>query len=246
MALARSNAKADHARLTRLLLDKAWLDQLDPPQTAAGIDPRFLQLTQVLEVAAQYAPATLEASADNPLYLRSDYRLASLIEASAAAVKPGPRLIKLWRSQLKPTADELESTIHALVSSKSQAALRLLASAFAAKTFDTERVISWFRDPVLRNRQDARLLASLERLLAGKRLDAKRRFALIEALFEYRPTDWYIDPGPPPVPPQRADLTDASRARLRSIADRAVRNRLIDSQRRAQIEAELSSAKPSP
>jgi hypothetical protein len=240
IALARSKAEADHAQLAQMLLDKAWLDRLDPPETAVGIDPRFLQLTRVLEAAARHAPGVLEAPAGDALYLRSDYRRASLIAASAAATSPGPKLIELWRSQLDPEADELESTIEALVSSQSQAALRLLADAFTSDAFDTELVISWFRDPVLRHRQDAELLACLDRLLEGDRLDAKRRFTLVEALFEYRPTDWYIDTGPPPAPPARAALTEAARACLRSIADRAVREGLIDSKRRAQIGAELA------
>jgi hypothetical protein len=244
IALAQSKAEADHAQLADLLLDQVWLDRLDPPKTAAGIDPRFLQLTRVLEAAARHAPQVLEAAAGDALYLQSDYRRASLIEASAAAADPGHKLIGLWRSQLNPEADELESTIEALVSSRSAAAVRLLQEAFTSKAFDTGRVIGWFRDGVLRHRQDAELLAGLERLLEGNRLGRKRRFALVEALFEYRPADWYLGTGPHPVPPKRADLTDAARDRLRSIADRAVREKLIDSERRTAIEAELAPTAP--
>lgn len=244
IALAQSNAETDHEQLARMLLDRAWLDRLDPPRTAVGIDPRFLQLTRVLEAAARHAPQALEAPAGDALYLESDYRRASLIEASGAAASPGPKLIELWRSQLDPDADELGSAVEALVSSRSQAALGLLEDAFASTAFDTELVISWFRGPILRHRQDPQLLAALERMMEGPRLHAKRRFALVEALFEYRPNDWYIGTGPPPAPPLRADLTEAARARLRSIADRAVREKLIDCTQRARIESELAPVAP--
>jgi hypothetical protein len=245
IALAKSKADPDHTRLASMLVDKAWLDRLDPPRAAAGIDPRFLQLTPVLEAAAGYAPQTLEGPASSDLYRKSDYRRASLVVASGAAAKPGPKLVQLWRSQLDPEA-ELDATIRALVSSGSDAALQLLADAFASDAFDTELVISWFRDPVLRHRQDPQLLAALDRLLQGGKLNAKRRFALVEALFEYRPKDWYAPSEPPPAPPKRADLTNVARASLRAIADRAVRDGLIDSARRARIETELAPPPPTP
>ncbi len=244
IALAQSKTEADHLQLARLLLDQAWLDRLDPPKIAVQIDPRALQLTRVLEAAARHAPQILEGPAGDALYLRSDYRRASLIEASAAAAHPGPKLIELWRSQLNPEADELESTIDALVSSESPAAVRLLEEAFTSEAFDTEQVVAWFRGPVLRHRQDDELLAGLERILEGNRLGAKRRFALVEALFEYRPKDWYIGTGPPPAPPKRSDLTDEARVRLRSVADWALRDGLIPAARRTEIEAELAPTAP--
>jgi len=244
IALARSKAEADHAQLARMLVDKAWLDRLDPPETAAGIDPRFLQLTRVLKASAETAPQALETPAGDALYRKPGWRQAALIEASGAATDPGPKLIDLWRSQLKRKAVELETTVRALVNSGSRAAVGLLEDAFASDAFGDELVFAWFRDPVLQHRQDPELLAGLERLLQGGRLRAKRRAALIEVLFEYRPTDWYLSPDSLPTPPKRADLTDAARARLRAIADRAVREGLIDSARRAQIEVELAPPAP--
>jgi hypothetical protein len=243
IVLAQSKSDTDHGKLRKLLLDKNWLDQLDPPGTAVGIDPRFLQLTQVLRVTAQNTPATLEGPAGDALYLRSDYRKAALIEASGAATNAGPKLMALWRSQLHPDADELQSTVHALISNQNPEALTLLADVFSSEAIDTDVVIAWFRGPVLEHRQDAELLGCLEGLLEGNRLDPKRSAGLVEAIFDYRPSDWYITTGRPPAPPSRADLTEAARARLRSIADSALRRKLIDSRRRAQIETELGTAR---
>ncbi len=244
IALARSKSKADHTKLGQLLVDKAWLDQLDAPTVAQGIDPRFLQLTRVLKVAAREAPRTIEVPAGHLLYRQSVWRRAALIEASGAVTKPGPKLIELWRSQLKPQADELETTIRALVQNQSQPALSLLEEAFASRAFSDELVISWFRDPVLQHRQDLKLLTSLEQMLKAGLLTAKRKAALVEVIFEYRPLDWYISTDKPPIPPKRSELTEAARRRLRSIADMAAKDRLIDPVRRVEIEIELLPPNP--
>lgn len=244
IALARSKSKADQMQLGKLLIDKGWLDRLDPPTVAQGIDPRFLQLTSVLKVAAKEAPRTIEVSAGHPLYRQPGWRQAALIEASGALSKPGPKLIKLWRSQLKPQADELETTIRALVQNQSPPALSLLEEAFSSSAFSDELVISWFRDPVLQHRQDLKLLTSLERMLKAGRLTAKRKASLVEVIFDYRPLDWYISTDKPPIPPRRSELTEAARRRLRSIADMAAKERLIDQGRRAEIETELLPPNP--
>ena len=244
MILAESGAAQDRARLGSILLDEAWLDRLDPPQVAMGIDPGALQLTRVLSSVADKAPELLEPIARSTLYRGSGYRLAALIVASSAAANPGPGLVGLWRDQLDPESDELDTTIRTLASNGSPAAVSLLEGAFASEAFDTGLVISWFRDPVLRHRQDVALLDAVERLLRGRHLDAQRSFSLVEALFEYRPADWYVPTAAPPQPPARADLTEGARGRLRSIADLAQQAGIIDARRRAEIEAELISRVP--
>jgi hypothetical protein len=244
MILAESGAAQDRARLGSMLLDEAWLDQLDPPQVAMGLDPGALQLTRVLRSVADKAPELLEPIARSTLYRGSGYRLAALIEASSAAANPGPGLVGLWRDQIDPESDELDTTIRTLTSNGSPAAVSLLEGAFASEAFDTGLVISWFRDPVLRHRQDVALLDAVERLLRGRHLDAQRSFSLVEALFEYRPADWYVPTAAPPQPPARADLTEGARSRLRSIADLAQQAGIIDARRRAEIEAELISRVP--
>lgn len=242
--LAGSGAAEDRARLGALLLDATWLDRLDPPQAAAGIDPAALQLTAVLRAAARRAPEVLEGPAASPLYRMSDYRRAALLAASGEVSRPGPALISLWRDQLDPEADELETTVRALARGASRAGVRLLGEAFTSDAFDTQLVISWFRDPVLQQRQNPVLLAEVEDLLRSARLGPERRYALVEALFEYRPEHWYASAAAPPAPPSRGALGDDARQRLRAIADLAVGLGILSVGRRAQIEAEIASPPP--
>ncbi len=238
IAIAESSEPKDHERLARNLLDRAYLDRLDPPEVAMAVDPRFLQLTRVLHAVAGNTDVLDRLSAD-PLYSEPGPRQAALIEASAADRSPGAELIGLWRSQLDPEADELETTIMALVRNQSDAAMEVLGEALASKEFETELVLAWLRGPVIEHRQDERLLKGLMELLRTGTLGEHRRFGVIEALFEYRPQAWYFGTGEPPRPPERSKLTDEVRRTLREIADLAVREGVIDAARRAKIEKEL-------
>lgn len=244
IALAKSADKADHLRLGQMLLDKAWLDRLDPPNVAITLDPRALQLVPVLRAVAANIPESLEPVAASALYRESDYRRAALIQASGSAKKPGPKLVELWQSQLDPEADELEPTIVALVESGSTQSLTLLQEAFASESFEDDFVISWFHTAVLTHRQDEPLLAAIETLLRGNTLTAVRAKALVESLFEYRPQEWYIPTAKPPEPPARTALTPSSRARLLTIADLASHASLIDATRHESIKAELAPPPP--
>lgn len=151
---------------------------------------------------------------------------------------------QFWRAQLDPEADELESTVLALVRNKSRPAMDLLAEALSSDTFDDDLVFWWFRGPMLEHRQDAPLLAMSQRLLKSGRLSEPRQAALVESLFEYRPGNWYITTEQPPIPPNREKLSDQARLILRSIADDALRAGLIDEARRQSIENELESIDP--
>ncbi len=239
IALAQSADPEDHERLAQMLVDGAYLDRLDLPEVAMSIDPILLQLTRVLRAAARQS-VVLDRLSGDELYGEPGHRQAALIEASALARSPGEGLVRFWRHQLDPDADELETTIRALVQNQSDVALGVLSEAFADEEFDTELVLAWFRGPVLEHRQDERLLVGLERLLQSGKLGPKRRYGLIEALFDYRPSDWYYTTGAPPEPPERSELGVGARETLGDIADLAVREGVIGSDRRAQIEKDLS------
>ena len=244
IGLAKSADKADHTRLGAMLQDKAWLDRLDPPQVALSIDPRALQLVPVLRAVAAHAPEAFDPLASSAIYRESDYRLAALILASGSASRPGPALVDLWRSQLDPEADELETTIVALVESGSSPSLALLQDAFASDAFEDDVVVSWFFAAVLTHRQDEALLAAIESLLRGNTLNPTRAHALVESLFEYRPNEWYVATAQPPAPPDRSTLTPGSRARLHTIAALAARAGLIEATRHTLIKAELAPPLP--
>ena len=241
IALARSADPAETARLIGRLQDPQWLDTLDPPAQAVSVDPRFLQLVPVLRALGAASSSSLEPLAASPEYTKVDYRLAALIIASGAAKKPGDALVALWKSQLEPEADELESTVAALVASESERSLAILNEVLGSGEFDDEVVVMWMRSHILRNRQSEPLLASLESLIRSEALSPARSAALVESLFSYKPDEWHVPTAEPPVPPSRASLTPGAKRRLLMIADLALKQGTIDAARREAIERELST-----
>lgn len=247
ITLARSKDVRDHDRLAEMLINTAYLNRLDAPELVQVAEPDALQLSHVLRVAAADAPGVVDRLTESQLYSGPGPLQIALISASAGVAAPDEVLVRFWRFQLDPEADELGSTIDALLANQSAVAIELLVQAFTDEGFDNEIVFWWFRGPLLERRQDPPLLAMAENLVAGAgdaRLSDERRFVLVEALFDYRPSDWYVATEAPPTPPDRAALTEQARRRLLAIADIAERDGLIDAARRAQIETQLSPEQP--
>lgn len=244
LGLARSEDPDDHDRLAGNLLDISWLERLDSPELTQVASPERLQLSLVLEGAAADAPAVIERLVADPLYAEPGHRQIAMISASVHVKEPGKALQQFWRSQINPEADELESTILALVRNQSRPAMDLLAESLASDSFDDNLVFWWFHGPMLERRQDVPLLMMAERLLRSGDLSEPRSSALVESLFDYRPTSWYVATEQPPKPPRREKLGESARVILRSIADDALKSGLIDEDRRARIESEIGLAEP--
>lgn len=240
-AIARAESKdaKEHERLAAELIDAAWLDRLDPPALARVAPASHLQLTHVLRALARSAPTVFSRLAAEPAYVQSETRRAALLTASGACREPGEALVVLWHAQIEPEGDELETTIAALFESGSAAGHGVLETAFANEEFDPELVASWFHGPLLAVRQNEATVAWIEKLLAGGGLREGLSARLVDALFEYRPRDWYPQSQPAPIPPSRAKLTDASRTILLRIAERARVDGELTAERVEAIRAEL-------
>lgn len=239
-ASARAES-GDHSRLAAELIDAAWLDRLDPPALAQVLPASHLQLTHVLRALARSAPAAFSGLASNPAYLQNEARRAALLTASGSCREPGEALVALWRAQVDPEGEDLETAVAAMFQSASAAAHTVLESTFANEAFDPELVASWFRGPLLALRQDQTTLAWIEKLLARAEMREELPSLLVDALFEYRPRDWYPHGQPAPVPPPRAKLTDASRTLLLRITDHARAAGHLTPERAAEIRAELKA-----
>lgn len=239
IARAESGTASEHSRLAAELIDAPWLDRLDPPALARVLPASHLQLTHVLRALARSAPNAFSGLATNPAYLQSESRRAALLTASGACREPGDELVAVWREQVQPEGDELETTIAALFESASAAAHKVLESAFANEEFEPELVASWFHGPLLGMRQNEATVAWIEKLLTGGELREGLPEMLVEALFEYRPREWYPQSQPAPTPPPRAKLTDAARTILLRIAERARADGHLTAERADSIRVEL-------
>jgi hypothetical protein len=65
------------------------------------------------------------------------------------------------------------------------------------------------------------------------------RVGVVEALFDYRPEEWYID-STAPQPPARAAATPAARATLRRIGDYALGRLSLSAPLRSRVSAALA------
>ena len=102
---------------------------------------------------------------------------------------------------------------------------------------ETELVIEWLRDPLLRHRTEPAVIDLAIRLLNDARLTAERGTALVEAMFTYRPDDWYPTPeqddAERPAPPDPASLDDEALAQLERFADAVLQNASVTSAAKA-------------
>ena len=75
---------------------------------------------------------------------------------------------------------------------------------------------------MLRHRRDPAVLEMSRDLLRKPELDAERKNALVEALFDYRPRDWYLSPeagaSPPPKPPPANKASAEAKKLLKEVA----------------------------
>jgi len=243
--LAKSNSESDLETLGRRLDDDALLEQLDNPNDYVALEAESLQVYFVLAaLAANPHPSARKVVGElaaSPRYGYPGALQAALLEASVAAADPAPGLVELWRRELAPDASELMRTVDVLVANGSAEALTLLEQALIANEYREDYVAAWFRDPVLRHRQDPHLLQMCQRLIANPDWPRRLKQHLVAALFDYLPDAWYQIDVPPPTPPQRDAMTDEARATLQAIAGMAREQRLIGGRRYREIRAELQS-----
>jgi hypothetical protein len=96
----------------------------------------------------------------------------------------------------------------------------------------------WMRKLILPRRNDLPLLLACERMVA-KSMPPDLRPALVEALFDYRPSKWYRGDDPP-KPPPRSGISDASRKVLERIGRYALANLKMTNGQSAVIRAALA------
>jgi len=232
---ARGDDAGAHADLLARLQTHPELDRLDSEgdyQEAARFRLRVAQVVEALArnpaPSARQAFLTLTAS---PLFLEHDERTIALIRASEHLRPAPPELVAFWDRHCQPDDGFTPTTIVALVANGSPGAIALLEKKLQDPTHEDDEKISWMRTDMLSHRNDLLLLQACERLLSGG-LAEHLRPPLVDALFDYRPGEWFKPAkgySPPP-------LDSASRRELEQLIRTAVAAltmvRLSDEQRR--------------
>jgi hypothetical protein len=212
LALARGDDPARHAELLEQLQTLAVLDALDSEADYVNASKFRLRVAQVLEALAQNpapsARAAFLALTTSEVFLAHDERTMSLVRASVSIRPAPPPLVAFWDRQCQPEDGFTPTTITVLIDNGSEAALALFEAKMLDPAHEDDDKIAWMRTRVLAHRNDLALLESCERLLVA--LPEHLQPLLVEALFDYRPEEWFR----PAVGASAPPLEAASREQL--------------------------------
>jgi hypothetical protein len=132
--------------------------------------------------------------------------------------------------------------VAALCVNQSDPALALLERKLADPSHDARLKVFLMRKYILPRRNEEPLLLACERMVT-KSLPADLRPALVEALFDYRPEEWYRGDDPP-KPPPRSEASPGARKVLDRIGRYALKNlKLTKAQETAVRNAPAESGK---
>ncbi len=235
MACATSSRSEDVRFLATLLASPEFFTRLDSPEDYAG-NYHGLRLTRVISTLANnpapHAQEALLGLMGAEAFQGSALRMQALVRALAAIRPSPPEAIEYWNKLSGPDSPIAFDIVGALCANQSEPALALLDRKFSDARFDDHAKIAWMRQLILLHRNDAPLLEKCEDMVT-RTLSDNLRPHLIEALFDYRPDDWYRGDSPPSPPPRDA-ADKAAQDILRRIGEYALKTvPLSDRQKQA-------------
>jgi hypothetical protein len=219
--LAASTAAADQTELAKQLGERRTLDLLDDPATRDRSRTQDLRLARVIDKlrdnSAASAAQTLVALAGSAEFASSAQRSELLVRASAARRPLPPPLLAFLDAQARPDSVNLRLAIDALCENDTAAAWEVVGRKLADDSIEPEYKTSWLRGPILEHRRSTTMLELAEKLLKNASLDRGLRVGLAEALFDYRPNDWYPGRDGVPRPPEESRTSPQAAAQLRRV-----------------------------
>jgi hypothetical protein len=238
--LAKSTREDDHEALLEFLRSEEFLGRLDSEEEYRGPSGR-LRLVRVLRALGrnkcEAARTKLVLLTQEKAFTKNWARADILIEA-VAVIRPAlPEVIEFWDLHCQPEDGFMSLTITALVENGSRPALALLEKKMANDGFEEDERIGWMHNNIMPHRNDVPLLESCERMLSGG-LSPDLRPALVEALFDYRPNEWFgADPFLEP-PPLKAASSEALTL-LNRIGRSALKNISLTTRQRQAVNKTL-------
>ncbi|MEO6755579.1 MAG: hypothetical protein ABIP85_27720 [Chthoniobacteraceae bacterium] len=238
---AGSKERADLQAVTSALTSSRDLLRLNTAQEYAVLTPDKLTvqtiLTRLSRNPSEAARTALGALCSSKEFLAEQVRVACLLLA-LPKIHPLPEgALALLRKSVEPSSDSLEIAIRVLFDIGEKTTLELFAAQVLNSRHDFVTVQSWMRDPLLRHRRDPAVLGMCLDLLQQTKLDAERKNSLVEALFDYRPSEWYLsDNGMHPKPPSPKNLARGTRDVLKKVAAAVAADPAVSVKNRALAE----------
>lgn len=240
-AAAASRDEAEHAALRSALRDESFLSRLDSDEEYDA-PPKQLRLARVLHALSENrtepADKTLAALAADGMFTSVEPRQFLLIRALIPVRPATPPAVAFWTAHAAPTTPYKHVTMDALADNGTEPAVALLEKSLADLAHDPQDRIAWMRDPVLRNRDNAVILAACERLVRGG-LEEPLREDLVAALFDHR-EEWYLACDPP-QPPRFEQSPGPAKEILRRIGEHALANIQLDPRTETAVRARLKA-----
>jgi hypothetical protein len=235
---ASSEYPADHSFLPYFLGMEEFLYRLDTPDEYLA-PPKQLRLARVLKALmtnpSPHAKQVLVLLTRQDGFLARDERQLLLIQA-LVEVRPAPAdAVSFWDQNSQPDSPYLTVTAIALADNGSPNALALLERKITDPEIAPDVKVSWMRQPILVHRNEAVMLESCGRMLAGP-MALELRPALVEVLFDYQPA-WYVSH--PPVPPPRSTLNPQARNLLRTIGKHTLQSIPLDPSLKMKVQLAL-------
>jgi hypothetical protein len=240
LTLARSNQASDHQTLQHWLLSSAFLDRLDSPQEYADTGRR-LRIQRVLQALGENptvsARNVLVALTQNRGFLQQAARVDHLLRATASIRPAPPPVVQFWNTYSQPDDGFSNVTLQAVLANGSSPAIALLEKKLSEPGHPEDDKQHWIRCYILEHRNDPELLTGCQRMLAGT-LPEHLRPVLIDALFDYRPREWFA-PAEVCHPPDRTKASSEAKALLHRLGQTALANATLTPVQRQAVERTL-------
>jgi hypothetical protein len=243
-AKAASTVPSELQALQAALTSDSSLLQLNSAEEYAQLFPQTIALSPILaRLASNPAPGAqgiFGVLCESPVFLAQPLRAECLL-LTLPSVHPLPQAaMVLLRKSVQPENESQDIAINAIFAISSEATLEIFAAQVLNAEQDFGVIQGWMRDGLLRHRRSAPVLAMSLGLLLNPRLDVERKNALVEALFDYRPDEWYQREAPVPKPPTVRKLPAPTLALLQKIAAAVAGDRSISAQNQQLVRAGLA------
>lgn len=242
LLLARDVEPDGHKTLAAGLQSLKFLDRLDSDEEYLDLGG-IVRVNRIVEALAENrtgsAHDVLVELTESKTFLVESRRTDFLI-AAVAVIKPSPPdVIRFWDAYCKPLDGFTPLSIQAMVTNGSDPAIELLERKMLDPKHDDMDKIDWMRYMILPHRHDLPLLNCCERLLKGALPDSLR-MPLVEALFDYRPEEWYGDDDIEEPPPAAARSRESLLVR-KSIGALALNTVEMSDELKKIVEQEIES-----
>lgn len=238
-----SSADAQDLQFLRAKLgDAAFLDRLDRKELYEG-GRNDLRLSKVMEALAknQAAHEQLVSLTSDKVFGAEFLRVDLLILALAKHTDPSKTVVDYWSGHFKADSAHMNIVAMALCENATTQAAALLEKGLRDETFIEADRVGWLRAYFIEHRNAPALLAMAQRVIKGEGGQAREaiRMAMVDVVFDFRPTEWYTPHSTPKVP-ARALAKEEARKTLRATGEWAKGNLTLTPVRKLAVEKTLA------